>query len=405
MDEAEDDRVVHLRTTSWQDQCLKNDKGKIIANHANVMIALRRDPALRDVYGYDEMARTAVMTHEIGRIDSAERWLTDKDVHDLQEWLQRNGFPHVGMEIVRNAATTRAHENTFHPVKDYLRSLIWDGVERLGVWMASYLGAELNQYNAHIGRMFLLSMVARIADAGCQADHMMVLEGPQGILKSSACGVLGGRWFSDGLPDITSGRDASAHLRDKWLVEVSEMHAMNRAEAALLKSFISRRTERYRPAYGRNEVNEPRQCVFVGTTNMEQYLKDPTGGRRFWPVRTGVTGRINLDLLGEYRDQLFAEAVEKYRVGDPWWPDQQFESELIKPEQGARYTGDIWEDRIDQFLRGKSRVTVAEIAKDGLFIVDAQMRQEHALRIGAILRDMGWVPRRTGRTRYWVCGE
>jgi predicted P-loop ATPase len=286
-------------------------------------------------------------------------------------------------------------------VIDYLMSLQHDGVPRLKTWLAMYLGADINQYNENIGRLFLISMVARVISPGCQADHMIVLEGPQGILKSSACRVLGGQWFSDGLPDITDGVRASAHLKDKWLVEVSELHAMNRAEASLLKSFISRTVERYRPSYGRQEVREPRQCVFVGTTNMDSYLKDPTGGRRFWPVKTGVSGRINLDLLAEYRDQLFAEAVEAYNNGDPWWPDNSLEREIIKPEQAARYTGDVWEDKVENYLAVRERVTVADIAKEALGFVDKELRTEHTMRIGSILRDLGWELKRQDRIRYW----
>jgi predicted P-loop ATPase len=374
---------------------------------ANALIALRQDPEVRDCFAYDEMLRGIVIQHAISKPGVfLNRAVTDADIMELCEWMQQNGMPGMGVETTRNAMLARADENRFHPVENYLRGLQWDQVPRLGTWLSVYLGAELSKYSEHIGRMFLTSMVARIAVPGCQADHMMVLEGPQGILKSSACKVLGDPWFSDNLPDITAGKEVSQHLRGHWLVEVSEMHAMNRAEATLLKSFISRREERYRPAYGRVEVQEPRQCVFVGTTNMEQYLRDSTGGRRFWPVKTGVSARINIDALARDRDQLFAEAVVGYQQGDWWWPDAQFESEYIKPAQSERYAGDVmWEDKIEKHISGRGRVTVAEIAKDCLMFSDKDMRPEHGARITSILREAGWVSKRNGRARYWEPGD
>lgn len=397
---AQVSNVISLARSQWQSAALKTEKGKIIANYANLMLALRADPDVKDVFAFDQMLRGVVLQEEIGG-GGADRRLTERDVCDVLQWAQNNGFPGMRLDVVRSAVNTRAAENPFHPVIDYLGSLEWDGVQRISVWLTSYLGAPMGQYTASVGKMFLVGMVARVLRPGCQCDHMMVLEGMQGILKSSACRVLGGEWFSDHLPDITSGRDASAHLNGKWLVEVAEMHAMNRAEAALLKSFVSRTTEQYRPSYGRLEVYEPRQCVFVGTTNQDAYLKDATGGRRFWPVKTGVSGRIELSLLEEHRDQLFAEAVDAYANGDPWWPDGQLEREIFKPEQAARYTGDIWETKIENYVSGRSRVTVQEIARDCLMFADKELRQEHTLRIGSILRDAGWIAKRTNRDRYW----
>ena len=391
---------------AWQFTCDKNEKGKLIPNLHNALIALNFDHDIRDVYAFDLMERCIIKQHEIGRIDTVMKPLTDNDVVELQGWMQhpeKGGLRGMGLETVRNAILHHAHQNEYHPVKDYLRSLQWDGVPRLEVWLSRYLGGELNAYTRTIGKLFLVAMIARIAQPGCQADYMIVLEGPQGIMKSSACRILGGVWFSDHLPEISGpgAKEASMHLRGRWLIEVAEMHAMSRAEATQLKSFITRTKELYRPAYGRNEVHEPRQCVFIGTTNQDEYLKDPTGGRRFWPVKTGVSGRIDLDALAEDRDMLFAEALAAYKQGDPWWPDGSFERELIMPEQAARLVGDIWEDRIKQWIVGKERTTTSELAAEALAIPVGQMKHEHSLRIAHVLRELGWNLRRSGANRYW----
>jgi predicted P-loop ATPase len=390
------DNVVQLaemmsRQPPWWPELMLGPGKKPLANLANALTALRRDAAIQGNFGYDEMMRAPMWERT--------RPVTDADVGELQEWLQRAGLCGVAKDTVFSAVDLVARERAYHPVREYLEELTWDGVARLDTWASIYLGTEKTPYAASVGRMFLISMVARIFRPGCKVDHMLILEGPQGVLKSTVCAILGGKWFSDALPEISAGKDVSQHLRGKWLIEVSELHAMNRAEASQLKSFITRDTERYRPPYGRLEVIEPRQCVFLGTTNREAYLRDETGGRRFWPIKTDG---IDVDALTLDRDQLFAEAVTLFRAGKPWWPDRIFQHEHIAAEQEARYEGDAWEEPIRNFIETKSRVTVGEIAQGALDIETSRIGTADQRRIMAVLETIGWrrLPREGG-ARWW----
>lgn len=394
---------------AWTDQLVCDDHGKPIPDLANVMISLREAPELSGLLAYDEMARTPVLLRPVpgAKNTTTPHPLNDVDVAAIQNWMQRAGLRRLAKDVVHQATELQAVQQRFHPVRDYLNSLTWDGQNRLDIWLTYYLGVERTNHDDPIGRnyvdavgrMFMISAVARIFEPGCQCDYMLVLEGPQGNLKSSACAVLAGEWFSDHLPDLhISQKDVSQHLNGKWIVEIPELAALLKADKSAIKSFISRRVERYRRSYGRRDVFEPRQCVFIGTTNQAAYLRDPTGGRRFWPV---IVVSIALEALKRDRDQLWAEAVQRYRRGERWWPDAEFEREQIQAQQEARFDEDAWTEVIRHHLNGLDRTTVMRVAV-ALGFTNDRVGTRDARRISAILERLGWVRQRDMTGRWWV---
>ena len=272
----------------WLAHCQRNSDGNPRSNLANALVALREAPELQGLFSYDEMLRAPLLMKSVPgaglkpgapaslfvRRDAAgaadeigaqrgrqnpvgapasdlPRPVRDVDVTAVQEWLQRAGLSTVSKDTTHQAVDLCASERAFHPVRQYLNGLRWDGERRLLGWLNAYLGVDHGKYATGIGTMFMIAMVARVFEPGCKADYMLVLEGPQGARKSTACAILGDRWFSDNLPDIRSGKDVSQHLNGKWLIEIAEMSALDKAEAAALKAFVTRAEERYRPSYGR----------------------------------------------------------------------------------------------------------------------------------------------------------
>lgn len=402
-------------TPIWHGLCQKNKDGRLINNLFNAIVALQNDPHFDGLLGYDELERTPVL------LQPSVKAVQDADVTVLQRYLQEATLRHMAKDTVNQAIDYVSREHPFHPVRNYLDGLTWDGQNRLDLWLSDYLGvARLNDmaaigadYVDQVGRMFMISAIARIYQPGCQCDYVLVLEGNQGNLKSSAVGVLGGAWFSDHLPDLHKNpKDVSQHLNGVWIVEIAELSALVKADATAIKTFITRRTERYRRSYGRRDVVEPRQCVLIGTTNEATYLRDPTGGRRFWPV---LVTRVDLDRLKSDRDQLWAEAVHRYRAGVSWWPDANFEFAVIKPQQEQRFEEDAWVHPIRGYLAGthergnaldylrapKDRVTVLQVAQEGLgFLVD-RLKNPDQKRITAILRSLQWKEARDNQGRWW----
>jgi predicted P-loop ATPase len=208
-----------------------------------------------------------------------------------------------------------------------------------------------------VGARWLISAVARVFRPGAKADCCLILEGPQGIRKSTALRTIAGEYFTDELADLGS-KDAAMQTRGVWIIELSELDNLGHAEVARIKAFISRTTDRFRPPYGMRLVESPGQCLFAGTVNHGAYLRDETGGRRFWPV---VCGRIDVDALARDPDQLWAEAKVRFESGSVWWLETPDLVQLAADQQEARYEGDPWEEVIGPWLECRESASVSEI--------------------------------------------
>jgi predicted P-loop ATPase len=385
----------------WRSLIRRSDTGKPIVDIRNVLIILRNEPAFRGCFGFDEMHQAIKVLDYPPICGGAEggaeppRFADREDSTRLQEFLQQLGLARLGREAVEDALAEFARERTFHPVRDYLNKVgdAWDGQPLIGQFLHLGLGCPDDEYHRQIGGMFLMSMVARVMRPGCQCDYMLVLEGPQGEEKSKFCRLLAGEdYFSDHLPRLEGDQvRVSMHMRGKWLIEISELSAFSKSEAGALKAFLTRREEIYCPKYERKERREARQGVFVGTTNDDEYIRDDTGGRRYWPAKVV---KVDLDWVERHRDALFGEAVKLIRNKHQYWPDRLFEKSIIAPKQDARQVFDQWTDRVLEIAMELEVVTIPAVwEKMGTNEADGSVRTDITKldmvaqkRIGGILK-------------------
>lgn len=329
----------------------------------------------------------------------------DADLGLIRVAIEQAGMHNVGADLTAGAVRAVAELNRYHPVKEWLEALRHDGLPRLDTWLTRYLGADASRYTAAVGRAFLIAMVARVMKPGCKHDHVLVLGGEQGTGKSTACRILGGDWFGDNMPSIRDGaKEAGLYLRGHWLVELAELAPSRKAEAEDLKAFLTRATDEIRAPYARKADALPRQCVFVGTTNEIAFLRDMTGGRRFWPVTCDA---IDTDGLARDREQLFAEAVLAFNAGEQWHLSREIER-LAQIEQEAAREEDSWESAIEDHLAGDGEFNdpvQAISARDLLTKIGVPLErqnQSQMQRVARILKQKGWAREHSRNGKVWV---
>lgn len=390
---------------AWRALLIKNDKGKKVECYQNVALYLQHHERWKACLAFDEFCDTLVLRSSPDGIDGFAKgeW---QDIHTLRlgMWLaQAESFPVKSQDALYNGLVLAARERGFHPVREWLETLVWDGVPRLDDWLTKWAGIEgcrsliddpARRYIAKVGRYFLVAMVARVYEPGCIMRSVPIFEGEQERGKSTLLRVLADPWFSD-TPILIGDKDAYQALKGKWLMEIAELQSFTRAEATWVKAFISSPEDHYRAPYERKPADHKRQIVFAATTNEFVYLKDPSGHSRFWPLLS--TGEIRIDELRAVREQLFAEALVAYLAGERRYPDRDEYRELFLEEQDAREIEDPWRSKVHAYLDEQvgSKVTMPELMKTlGIDLEKADAARSISQRIGRYVTEVGWIRRR-----------
>ena len=386
----------------WERRLLYTQKGDLNVCVMNVHDILLNVPAWQGVIAFDEFGQRTVKRKPPPYFGGELGEWEGTDDSRTAMWLTRHWRFAVSSHVVAEAVETLAKANTIHPVRDWLRSRpAHDGVPRCDMWLSDYCGVKDSPYVRLVSRFFLIGMVARVMQPGVKFDYCLVLEGDQGKGKSTMVRILGGDWHGDTDLDLAN-KDSMSALRGKWCYEFAEMGAVTRAESTKQKSFLSRQFDEFRPVYGRREIRLARQVVFVGTTNEWEWNKDPTGGRRFWPVDCAED--FNLDGLRGAREQLFAEALVLYEQGERFWPDPNEQKTLFDPEQLRREQAESLVDALHDWVWARvTDFSVADAVIEGLSLKADKLTRDLQTRVGVALRKLGCtkVERRNGMVRFW----
>ncbi len=387
-----------MRLLEWERGLVFGETG-LKASTWNVMHVLRNHANWKGVFGFDSFAKRIVKLRPTA-FGSPEGLLTDTDEVQTAAWFGRRDTYRADVKTgtAREAISVVAADNAFHPVRDYLSALTWDGTDRLDHFFSDYCNVIRTPTISGFARNFFIQAVARVFQPGCKADLMLVLEGDQGARKSTLAATLAGVGNYADVGTAPSDKDFYQIIQGVWLVEISEMASFARAENSHIKRAISVAVDRFRRSYGHNVEEFKRECVFFGTANNSDWQKDETGGRRYMPV---WVGDIDIDGVKSVRDQLWAEAVARYQAGEPWWLLPEGATEA----QEERYVEDVWAEPVLDYLRGKTgssgqlgsgprqRVTISELLTYALEMDVKKQDRSAQTRMGNLMRRLGWTAR------------
>lgn len=317
----------------WKAELEYTKSGKLLCNIANIILILENDPALAGHIVHDLFTGMDSAKDGLPWNKNANQW-TDTDDANLRVWLEKH-YDITGKEKIADALTAVLTRRSYHPIRDYLSGLTWDGVPRLDRIIIDYMGAEDSELNRAMSRKHFVAAVARVFNPGCKYDYCLIMSGAEGIGKSTLLRVMGGKWFNDSITTL-EGKEGMEQLRRAWVVELGELSSIKRSDVEQVKAHLSKQVDIYRAAYARRVLEHPRQCVFCGTTNEALFLKGDTGNRRFWVIPVVAELRKYRDwseAIRRDRDQLWAEAVHYYKQGEPLYLSEELEAQAKQRQQ------------------------------------------------------------------------
>lgn len=317
----------------WKAELEYTKSGKLLCNIANIILILENDPALAGHIVHDLFTGMDSAKDGLPWNKNANQW-TDTDDANLRVWLEKH-YDITGKEKIADALTAVLTRHSYHPIRDYLSGLTWDGVPRLDRIIIDYMGAEDSELNRAMSRKHFVAAVARVFNPGCKYDYCLIMSGAEGIGKSTLLSVMGGKWFNDSITTL-EGKEGMEQLRRAWVVELGELSSIKRSDVEQVKAHLSKQVDIYRAAYARRVLEHPRQCVFCGTTNEALFLKGDTGNRRFWVIPVVAELRKYRDwseAIRRDRNQLWAEAVHYYKQGEPLYLSEELEAQAKQRQQ------------------------------------------------------------------------
>lgn len=323
--------------TAWAQKLALNGSGNYLKSVDNILTILRNDPLLKGKFAYDQFANRGLVLGALPWNEKEVRRIHAEEDDAGLRWYLEAIYGITGKEKIYDGLMLVAKEQAFNDVRDYLVGISWDGVKRVDTLLSDYLGAEDTLYCRTVSRKSLVAAVARVMEPAVKYDYMPILSGAQGIGKSTLYRLLGKAWYSDSLATF-EGKEAAEMLQGVWINEVGELNGLSKSETNAVKQFLSKTEDIYREAYGRRTGRFPRQCVFFGTTNDQEFLKDHTGNRRFWPVDVGQQDpkkNVFMQLADEV-DQIWAECFVYWRMGEPLYMPKEIEKHAQQAQESHR---------------------------------------------------------------------